>query len=206
MTWVQQFSISVIFVGAIASNAISQSWQRVSTEDNMTLYTRQVKNTSIKEFKIEATISESMMTIVRCIKDVSALPNWYDKIKTVKTLKVIDDNAAIYIIEYALPFPFTNRVSTVLGKYTITDDKTSAHIESGYTPHDIPKSMQNLVPVTVIASSWDITAITPKECQVSHTGYMDPAGQIPDWAVNESILKGPYRTIRNFKKILQNYR
>lgn len=206
MIWVQQFFISIIFVVAIASNAICQSWQKVSTEMNMTLYTRQVKNTNIKEFKIEATIPESMVTLVRCIKDVSSMPKWYDKIKTVKTLKVIDDKSAIYVIEYALPFPFTNRVSTVLGKYTITDDKTSAHFESAYTPHDIPKSMQNLVPVTIIASSWDIKAIAPNQCQVTHTGYMDPAGQIPDWAVNESILKGPFKTITNFKKILQYYR
>jgi hypothetical protein len=55
--------------------------------------------------------------------------------------------------------------------------------------------------VTGIESKWIISG-KDNDLTVTHTAYMDPSGNIPDWIVNTSVTNGPIKTLSNLKKRL----
>lgn len=190
----------------ILTETEGQKWVQIESKNGAVLYTRAVSGSNIKEFKVEFEVEENIQTIVNMLKDVSNMHLWYDKIKIAKTLKEINDHSGIYHLEFSIPFPFTNRWTTVKGEYAISNDKKTAHFSSKYEPYTSTINHDGLTHVTSLKSSWEITAVSPKKCKVTHIAFMDPSGNIPTWAINDGVEKGPFRTVEGMKKLLTRYR
>lgn len=179
-------------------NAQSE-WKLHSTENNTKLWVKTLDETGLKEFKIQSVIKGSLESAYLLLRDVENMNLWYDKVKSVQLLKRINDHEAIYFLEYDIPFPFSNRISTIRGKITYNKNEKTIDITTDFHPYAVPLDKQDLLLITKIAGSWKIKQLENGNLHIQHTGYMNPGGNLPIWLVNEGITSGPFKTLKGFK-------
>jgi hypothetical protein len=199
------FWISLIVCSA--NDLYSQKdWRLYKDNQNYKLWLKEVAGTSIKQFKIETTSQKKdMNTFYNLMRDVENMNKWYDKVKSVKLLKKISENEAIYLMEYDLPFPLEDRITTIKGAIFFDELKRTIRVETEYYPYTIPKDKSNLTLITKISGVWDIVKQKNGEIMISHVGFMNPEGNIPAWLINEGVTSGPVKTIQNMLKLLAKY-
>lgn len=180
-------------------------WKLSKSEDKLKLWIKNLDGKDLKQFKLETTIKEDIKTMYRLMRDVENMHLWYDKVKSVKLLKKINDNEAIYLLGYHLPFPFEDRISTVKGKINFDEKKGVIKVNTEYYSFDLPENEKNIPVITTLKSSWEISDKHNGEILVKHEGYMNPGGNVPVWLVNESVTSGPFKSIKNMEKILDKY-
>lgn len=182
------------------------NWTLHKKGDSYTIWLKDVPNEKVKQFKLEATIEGSFTSMYNILKDVEKMNLWYDKVKSVKLLKKLDENEAYYLLEYDLPFPFEDRIATIRGRMDYSTESGTIHVMTKYQPYDIPKDKQNYLTITKIQSSWDIKKMSDNTLKIIHMGYMDPEGNIPTWVVNDAVTSGPLKTLEALKKRLKAYK
>ncbi len=180
-------------------------WKLSKSEDNIQLWIKNVDGSDLKQFKLQTTFKKELKYVYRLMRDVENMHLWYDKVQSVKLLKKISDNEAIYMLGYDLPFPFEDRVSTVKGRINFDEKTGTIFVNTEYFPSEIPADKKNMALITKIKSSWEISEGKKGEVFITHTGYMDPGGNVPKWLVNEGLSTGPLKTIKSMKRILDKY-
>lgn len=188
----------------ISLNAITQDeWKLHKVQDNSTLWTKNLNNSRLLQFKLETTANNNLEEIYNIILDVENMSKWYDKVKSVKLLKRNSDTEAIYLLEYGIPLPFENRVSTVKGNMFFDRKNGIIKVNTAYHPYQLSGSVSKMPLITILKSTWEITSLKSGGIKIVHSGYMDPGGNIPVWLTNEGVTSGPFKTIRNLKKLLK---
>jgi hypothetical protein len=191
---------SLLFIG----NANCQNdWVLESNTEGISLWTKDSPGSKIKQFKLKTTIESDIESAYHLLRDIEKMSNWYDRIKEVKLIKSINEDEGIYLLEYSLPFPFENRITTVKGSIDYNPIGKKLGVNTMYFESSIPKEKAGLVKVLKIWSSWEITTKTNNQLEIIHMGSMDPSGNIPQWLVNDGVLTGPIKTIKAFKKQLK---
>jgi START domain len=180
-------------------------WKLSKTDGNIQIWIKNVDGPGLKQFKLQTTCKNELKSVYRLIRDVENMYLWYDKVQSVKLLKKINENEAVYLLGYDLPFPFEDRISTVKGKIQYDEKHGKILVNTDYFPADIPADKKKIPLITKIKSSWEISETKNGEILILHTGYMDPGGNVPTWVVNESLTSGPLKTIKSMKKILEKY-
>lgn len=194
---------AIIFMAilVVSRPAISQdNWTLVKSEPNLKVYTSPVKGSSIRKFKITADCRGRLADAEKLFRDLSAMPDWYEGVKVATLTKRISDHEAEYMLVYSMPFPLTDRVATIRGVMESTESGLT--IKTNYYPGNIPVAYKKLVNVTQIWSSWEIHKRSSGRLEIMHTGFMDPAGPVPDWLINLKLTDIPVKTIKNLQHIL----
>lgn len=180
-----------------------KDWTLDTSKDGISIYTKDTPNSDIKQFKLVTTIKSDIKKVYELLRNVEGMHLWYDKIKSVQMLQKISDNEGVYLLEYSLPFPLKNRVSTVKGKMDFDKKAGIIKVNTTYQAFAIPANMKDLLLITKIWSSWEITTLPTGELSIIHMGSMDPGGNIPTWLVNDGVTTGPIKTINAFKSLLK---
>ena len=183
---------------------LQEEWKLYKVQDNVTLWTKNLKGSKLLQFKLETTSKNDLEDMYNIILDIENMNKWYDKVKSVKLLKRNSESEAIYLLEYAIPLPFENRISTVKGNMFYDRENGVLKVNTEYHPYELQTIANNKMPmIKLLKSSWEITNIKGGGIKIIHSGYMDPGGNIPIWLTNEGVTSGPFKTIRNLKKLLK---
>lgn len=182
---------------------ISQSdWQLKKNDKGIQVYTKPSEGSKIHQFKATARIKTTLEYLKELFIDVERMPTWYEGVKSVKTIKKITATEASYILVYDMPYPLTDRITTVRGK--IEYEPQILTVSTEYSPYDLPDIKSEHQLVTKIWSKWTMQQIDAHTVDIIHEGFMDPEGSIPDWAVNSKLVNAPYKTLFALKKMLEN--
>ncbi|MBP6567686.1 MAG: hypothetical protein KA270_10995 [Saprospiraceae bacterium] len=182
-----------------------KDWKLSKTEDDIQLWIKNLEGSDLKQFKLQTTFKKELKSVYLLIRDVENMHLWYDKVQSVKLLKKISDNEAIYMLGYDLPFPFEDRISTVKGSIKFDEKGSKIFVNTDYFQTELPEDKKHMSLITKIKSSWEISEGKKGEILITHAGYMDPGGNVPKWLVNEGLTSGPLKTIKSMKKILDKY-
>lgn len=182
-----------------------KDWKLIKTEDDIQLWIKNLEGSDLKQFKLQTTFKKELKSVYLLIRDVENMHLWYDKVQSVKLLKKISDNEAIYMLGYDLPFPFEDRISTVKGSMKFDEKGGKIFVNTDYFQTELPEDKKHMSLITKIKSSWEISEGKKGEILITHAGYMDPGGNVPKWLVNEGLTSGPLKTIKSMKKILDKY-
>jgi hypothetical protein len=199
-----KYFTSLLFV-FFATNGFTQSqWELQKDENNIKVWTKDVEGSSFKEFKAETTLKTSLENIVSVFLDIPNMSKWYDRVEKVTLHEKITDLEAIYIIDFALPWPVKDRISSVRAKLTYEPGQQKVFVHTAYEPNVIKETDKVLV--TKMYSEWILTEQENKTVHIFHKGFMDPEGSLPAWIANAGVKDGPIQSITNLEKILPEYR
>jgi len=190
----------IVYIFISTSICAQTEWKLHKSDSVNKIWLKDIKGSNIKQFKLQTTIKENLATLYKIMKDVETMNSWYDKVKNVKLLDKISENEAIYLLEYDLPFPFEDRITTIKGSIIYDKINGLINVKTTYYPYPIPKDKVHLLVVSKISSSWEIRKISESNASIIHSGFMDPSGNIPEWLINEGVTSGPLKTLDNLRK------
>ncbi len=194
-------SYFLISISALVSTPDFGEWELKKSESDIHIYTRDVAESALKEFK--ATTIFKNVSIDEVFEQVYKAP-YYNEDWEFSTSYVIqelssDDERYFYYSEQ-LPWPIKNRdVVTKLVLEEQSPDKIVLSIKAmpeGITPKAKTIRIQDL------KGSWLIEK-HPSGIKATQQIYMDPGGSVPAFIVNSLIVKGPLKTFTTLKKSLK---
>jgi hypothetical protein len=176
----------------------SQSeWKLEKSSHGITVHTRQVPETAIKEFRAETLIHSDFRELEEELRHTENHPDWMAGVESAEVL-----NAEPEILQYNmhLPFPFTDRYVVLKSKIVSGNRTCRVDLEySNYPAHEIDGKVE----IEYLKGYWLFTMVDENTTSVRYQFVSDPGGSLPDWLVNSFIVKNPYRTLNNLRERLE---
>jgi uncharacterized membrane protein len=189
---------SLLLLMFISAPGNSQSeWKLEKSGKGITVYTRQIPETSIKEFKAEITIKANIGDLEDALRHVEDHHEWMTSVESVAVLK---DQPEILQYNMHLPFPFTDRYVVLESNIISKNGTCRVNLEYSEFP---PGEIDDRVKIEFLKGYWLFTMIDNNTTSVIYQFVSDPGGSLPDWLVNSFIVKNPYATLGNLRKRLE---
>ena len=197
----RHISISIVFISlffwSFRLYPQENDWLLKKENEDITVYTRSVENTNIKEFKASTTLSSSSETIFKIILDVENYPKWIEDVEYAEKIYHRDSQIGMYY-QLKLPWPINDRDITLISKYEKLEDN-STHFKLGYNS-ELKEVDEDFIRITKIDGEWLIKPIDQETCEVTYRFLADPEGFLPAWVINLFIVDGPFKTMQNLEE------
>lgn len=174
-------------------------WSPSKSGHGVTVYTRSVPGTPIKEIKAELELTASINTIVGCLSDIPAYPQWIYQMSEARIIKQISVTEFEVYQRVKTPWPLDDR--DVCGHYAFKQDPTTGDVQ--LNTHAVPKvlpAVQGVVRVQKNKTTWTIKPLGKNRNKCEYFLMLDPAGDVPSWIINLFISEGPYTSLVKLKQ------
>lgn len=180
------------------------SWNLVSEEDGIEVYTQTGENSDLKEIRIICTIKTSMEHITNFLSKVPLYTDWVYKCNSSLLLKQKSQSEFSYYITLDFPFPFDDRDLFIDSKHSI-DPTTGVYHSSSVVSKNTALPNDEFVHISEFESRWEITPQKDGMLLVDYIALSNPGGDIPVWLVNLAITKGPKETMKSFIRMVEEF-
>lgn len=192
--------ILVFFLFVISENCFSQEadWELRKNEDGIRVYTRKKEDSKAIEFKAVTSINAPVSNLIRILKDVEAYHLWMADLKIARKLKSISENEWFTYYIASVPWPLENRDVIFFVQLFNINGKTILSLKS--KADFVPKN-KDYIRINFAEGKWIFTPEGENKTTVFYQFYADPEINVPIWITNIFIVKGPFDTLKNLKKI-----
>lgn len=196
------FFISFLLV--ITSGLRAQDgWYTEFTKNGITVYTRGVTGSDIREFKGISIIDAPADVVNNVLDDIPNLANW---MPDCLVSKIVEKKSNDYMILYQViktPWPLNSRDFTF--ETRITKDKEKIIRTVRAVPHSSYPPTGNYVRITNMTGQWTLLRQDNNTRTLAiYQIKTDPAGNIPVAVANTTSKKLPYETLLRLKQQVNN--
>ena len=190
---------------AIADPVITlqpDDWKLEKDKNGILVYTRKPAGSEYKEVKAITNIKTSLSSLVAALIDVPSHTSWIYKCEKAEVLEHVSDTEQYCYTVSDAPWPADNR--DIVYQFTVSQDHTTKVVttNSKSSPDYIPEK-KKLVRVYEFNTHWIFTPLENGTVQVLYQAHINPAGIIPPWVFNMSVVAGPYKTILNLMEVVK---
>jgi hypothetical protein len=188
-----------IFILILSSsfNAFSNggNWVLKKNQDSIIVYTRNKKDSELKEFKALTSIKANRKTISSFLLDIDDYQNWYPGIEKSKILSYPAKSTCQFYYSIKVPWPGKDR--DVVMEMQITKDKRETLI-TYKTITGIMDPIDGYLRMTNGQGSWKLTSKGTHTSVLFHF-YGDLGGNLPQWIVNLTLIQNPFNTLKRLR-------
>jgi uncharacterized membrane protein len=194
--------LSVVFTFVLSLYLLparaQSEWKLEKSSKGVSVLTRQIEESTIKEFKAEVVIKANIKRLKKVIANVEQHPDWMYGLKSAHVL-----NGDPKILQYirSAPFPFTDRYVVMLSETVNTADTCRITLE--HLDHPGTEDTDGLVEIEFIKGTWLLIKLDDSSTSVTYQFVADPGGNLPDWLVNSFIVKTPFVTLKNLREMME---
>ncbi len=185
-----------------SSFILDPGWELQKNENGIKVFTRDKEGSPLKEYKASVIIKASMEEILTVIKDVPGYVNWQNPCKEAKVVESISENEFISYTLNEAPWPISDRDCVVRSTFFYDSDEavrmTLVAISEG-----LVGQVDGVVRITNMTGQWWFTQ-KPDGIEVIMQIHADPAGSIPKWLANSSVVDSPFKTLTNLKEMMED--
>lgn len=183
---------------ATAQSSIAQTeWELEKSGDGIEIYTREIDEVEIKEFKAKTTIEANINDLIDALDAVDEHPDWMSDVSYARTLP---DAPHVMHYNIKLPFPFKNRYVVMESEANRVGD---VHRIEMWTSEMELDDMDGHVRIPYVKGYWQFTELDENTTEVVYQFVSDPGGKVPDWLVNAFVVQSPYKTLSKLRKRLE---
>ena len=190
-------------VGFTTFKTVETEWTLKKQSEGITVYNRDVENSSVKEIKAVTQIKTSLASIIALLYDRANFSNWVYKCEKAVTLKEISNVEAIYYQNVIAPWPIDNRDIVIKARVEQNPITKVIHQYAHSVPNYVP-AVESHVRITKFNATWVLTPLKNGNVICEYTLLFDPGGNLPSWLVNLASTEGPFETTFNMKKVIFN--
>ena len=176
----------------------AQTWNFIKEKHGIKIYTRKESGNSLKSYKGVTNIKAPAEKIFALIENVNNTDWWDKNLNQIKVMHYEKYKKAQYYLVYDLPWPVTDRDLCVAVSVTFDPATGAGTIAAGPLPGLVPEVV-NKIRIKDYHQTWTIKPIGKNFSQVTLEGFVDPAGNIPDWISNSLIVDSPLKVIGEVK-------
>lgn len=193
----------LVFTGCLAFAQKDDGWVFRKNEEGVTVYSRLKEGDRFIELKVETLVNAPMSQVIEAIVDVDRFPDWVFNCTKSKIIKVVSPAEKIYYSITSVPWPMPDR-DMVLKVKAVQDPET--HIAECWitTVNNLLDDVPGFERMHDVNITWKLTPIEGKGIQVDYYNRVDPEGDYPDWLLQAFIVSGPYNSLVNFKKMIED--
>lgn len=176
----------------------AQSWDFIKEKDGIKIYTRTEAGRSLKSYRGITEINAPAEKIFALMEDTNNKEWWDKKLTQIKILHNEMNKRTQYYMVYNLPWPVKDRDLCVDVKFT-TDTLTGEHTITAVALNGVIPEHNDMVRIKDYLQTWILIPAGNDLTHVSLEGYVDPAGNIPDWISNFLIIESPIKAISGLR-------
>lgn len=172
-----------------AGVATGDGWVAVKHENGVSIETRDVPGSPVREIRAKALIRGSVEALGSLLQDISRRPEWDPTLRSARLLTDAGGRHLVYM-QIELPWPAKDR--DVVFRMSVEDAKSAGYIRilgQATDGTELPTDPR-FVRITDASESWDLRACGANVVQVEMVTHVDPAG-IPAWLVNAMSVDVP---------------
>lgn len=179
--------------------AESGDWIYVTKKDDITVYTKDSKNSDIRALKALGTVDAPIEKVITILRDVKSAKTWVPNLIERKYVKEMSDTELIVYEVSDVPWPITDRDMILHHKISLSKDQTSIILY--FKSVDMDEIPPNDDYVRAQFHFGKITFIPEGEkTHIEMIMLVDPMGSIPKWAVNIMQVSLPHNLISSLNK------
>ncbi|HIN39460.1 MAG TPA: hypothetical protein EYM84_04230 [Flavobacteriales bacterium] len=178
------------------------TWELKKDEENIKVFVRNYKNTNLLEFKAETEISSRISCLISVIHNIDEATLLFAASKKAELIKKIDEKEWIIWSFIDVPFPFDDRDMVARMKLTQDIDSKIVTIDISGEPDYIPERSKK-VRIPLVDGSITYIPIDKNTTKVIYQNVTDPGGLMPAWLINMGVIKAPFETLQNYKRLAE---
>lgn len=183
----------------------AQTWNFVKEKDGIKIYTGVEAGKFLKSYRGVTDINAPAEDIFALIEDVNNTDWWDKNLTQIKVLFYEKNKRAQYYLVYDLPWPVTDRDLCVDVKVTIEPVTGERRITAFPLTGVIPER-NDMVRIKDYRQTWTVIPAGKETSHVILEGFVDPAGNIPDWVSNMLIIDSPIKAISGVRERIEKKR
>lgn len=188
--------VSLLFT----QSAIAAEWDLQREENGITIYTRPVPNSGIREFKGIAEVDHNAKMILALLRDSDRFKTWFPNTPESKLVER-NGNVSVQYSVMDAPWPVSDR-DNVLRSVTSHDDETGQiQIQVAAAPDAYPERPDR-VRVKKATGNWILEPLSDYKTRVTFQMHLEPGGGIPEWLTNARVVDSPFEALTNMREIL----
>jgi hypothetical protein len=199
-----RFRIILIFFLTLVLSCltVAQSWDFIKEKDGIKICTCKETGKSLKSYKGVTDIKAPAEKVFAMIEDVNNTDWWDKNINQIKVLLYEKYKRAQYYLVYDLPWPVSDRDLYVDVTVTIDPVTGEGRITAVPLTGVLPEH-HDMIRIKEYRQTWTVTPAGKELAHVVLEGYVDPAGEIPDWLSNLLIVDSPLKVIGGVRQRLE---
>mgnify|MGYP002621340342 CR=1 FL=1 len=185
---------STFLIVLLSVTSFSSDWKLEKNKNGIKVYTRELANSDIKEFKAIATIDAPRLKIARVLTRAGDFMNWMPQVDDSRVLRIVSPTKRIVYYSTDMPWPTDDR-DVVLDLWVESDNAnqtTWIKMKENLTEK---REVDGMVRMTNASGYYKLTSISDNKTEVHYEFQADPAGSLPAWLINMFIVDAPYDTI-----------
>jgi len=178
------FIVSLTFF----SNIYSQNWELKRDTEEMKIYTSDIKNSSIRKYKIIALSNAPISKVHSLLTDYKNYTKMFNEIVDFKLLSKNDTVCITYTL-FDMPWPIKKR--ELITKITTYRTEDIIIVSSMAINKHEAIEKGKCIRIFDFYETFTLKKINESKTECTITGHIDMGGTIPDWAQNMFIVKSP---------------
>lgn len=178
----------------------NDGWVLKGEKDAVKVYYR--KTSGVYELKLATSIKVPLSGMVQLFDDVHKYPVWGYNVMEARLLKRVSPTEMYYYSRIDFPWPMSDRDIVLHTKLEQNADNHAVYSTSVAAPDYLPE-VKDVVRIRKAQSKWTLIPGAGGWLYVEYYLNSDPAGSIPDWAINMALDLGPRETIKRMREILK---
>ena len=185
----------------ISSSSYASEWEELFTEENITVWQREVEGTSFVEFRGRGIVEEPASRVAAVIRNNERKTEWMHQCAANFAVEYKGPGHVIVYNRTASPFFLISDRDVVLDvKGTIVPEKKMLRIAFGNVVHTKVPPFDGVVRMPALHGFWELVEKGEKKTEVTYQVQADPGGALPAWLVNMVSKNIPLHTIGNLRK------
>ncbi len=178
------------------------SWKLKIVKEDVSIYTRNVDYSRIKELKMITIVKSDINTIINVLDDINTYPEWMYGFRRGRNVEVISPDKKITYTVINFPDPLDDR--NLLSQTTITRDTVSGIVTfESSAIKDKSYRNEDMVMITKMNSSWVLKPQADGTVEIESYLFCDPAGNLPTFLVNRLLYRSPLKTVLRLRKLVE---
>ena len=195
LVWMLASGLALAPSTGVAST--ESDWTLDKAQDGISVYTRPVAGSGIKEFKGEAEIASPLDAILRVLRDSDGFKNWFPNCPESQLL-AREENISYQYSVMATPWPLSDRDNIWRSETRRSPTSGIVEIEVTAAP-DYRPERGGRVRVQKAHGSWKLEPLSPSRTRVTFTMHLEPGGGIPEWMINARVIGTPFEALTNLR-------
>lgn len=178
-------------------------WKFKKEKNGIKIYTRDLSNSNLKELKITMSFEgTSFMKIIDLLKKADKYTEWVYKCSDSKLAVEIDEQESVSYYKFDFPWPLSDRDAYMKSVIKRDDARKRLTVTTTSLPR-FGAEEESVVRIQDHFNEWQFEEETNNRIKLTYYIKSDPAGKIPDWAVNLAVDRGPTTSLTNFRNMLR---
>lgn len=197
MSWFKPVFAAASLLLASASFAAQTTgeWKEEAFEEDLDIrvYTREVANSPLKEFKGVTRVNVPTSALVALLKDSEAATEWMKDVVHYEMLEQVSETeSVIYTINKA-PWPVTNR-DLVTRSIMSQDENKVVTVQITAEPQG-KEINDDYIRIPELTGFWKFIPQENGVVEVVYQVHANPGGSLPTWLVNSIVIETPLETL-----------